>query len=229
MLSYGTPNVAYVRSWREIPDDQPMWALNLMRYRPLAQYADGRATTLTGWEADDVYAPHEELAEVGAASVLRAPVVHQLVGDGGRWDRVAVAKYPSRCAQLDMQRLPAFPERHAHKSAGMEFTIVLASFLPAGAPQPPASVDEASMLLLQVMADRDAPDYAADIDATPIAVFDVEDTIIGDERKYQQVRWHALSATVADQLRSRRRVDDTTSYVLLLAPDRTRLGAAIGE
>lgn len=229
MMSYGTPNVDYVRSWRQIPDDQPMWAVNLMRYRPLAQYADGRATTLTGWQADDVYAPHEELAEVGAASVLRAPLVHQLVGDGARWDRIAVAKYPSRCAQLDMQKLPAFAERHAHKQAGMEFTIVLASFLPPGAAIPPPQVDEAPMLLLQVMGDRNAPDYAADIDCTPIGVFDVEDTIIGDARKYQQVRWHALSATVADQLRSRRRVEDPDSYVLLLAPDRTRLAKAMGE
>jgi len=227
MISYGTPNSDYVRTWRQRPDDQPMWALNLMRYRPMAQYADGRPTTLTGWQADDAYSPHEELAAVGAASVLRAAVVHQLIGDGARWDRVAVAKYPSRCAQLDMQRSPDFQERHAHKVAGMEFTIVLATFLPPLSPPPSANIDAAPMLLLQVVADAAAPDLAADIDAVPIATFDVEDTIIGDTRKYAQARWHAISAAVADQLRSRPRIDDPVSYALVLAPERSALDGAL--
>ena len=39
-----------------------MWALNLMKYREWAEYADGRETNLTGVEADDVYLPHDHLA-----------------------------------------------------------------------------------------------------------------------------------------------------------------------
>lgn len=230
MLSYGTPNTEYVRGWRKRTDDnRPMWAVNLMRYHPVAKYPDGRATILSGREADDLYAPHEELAQVGAASVLRATVVHQLVGDGARWDRVAIARYPSRVAQLDMQALPAFQERHVHKIAGMDFTIVLATFRPDGAAPPPADVDEAPMLLMQAVADRDAPDLAADLDSTPVAVLDVEDTIIGDARKYAQVRWHMLSATVGDQLRSRRRVDHPVDYTLLLTPERSSFGKALAE
>lgn len=228
MSSYGTPNVDYVRGWRQRTDDtRPMWAVNLMRYHPVAKYPDGRQTTLSGYEADDLYSPQEELAKVGAAGVLRAPVVHQLVGDGGRWDRVAIAKYPTRVSQLDMQRLPEFQERHIHKIAGMEFTIVLASFRPDDAPPPPPGLAETPMLLVQVMGDAQAPDYAADLDATPVAVFDVEDTIIGDHRKYAQVRLHMLSATVGDQLKSRRRVEDAGSYVLLTSIQRNHLAGAL--
>lgn len=230
MAGYGTPNTDYIRGWRGRTDDtRPMWALNLMRYRPLAEYADGRVSTITGQEADDLYRPEAELAAVGAAGVLLAPVVHQLAGDGGRWDRVAIAKYPSRVAQLDMQRLPEFQARVIHKNAGMEFSIVLATFLPDDAPPPPAGLAETPLLLVQVVADRSAADLAADIDATPVAVFDVEDTIIGDARKYAQVRIHMLSATVGDQLRSRRRIADPVAYTLLIQPERNLLETALAR
>ncbi|MDZ4371838.1 MAG: hypothetical protein U1C74_10495 [Phenylobacterium sp.] len=230
MMSYGTPNTDYVRGWRQrTDDDRPMWALNLMRYHPVAQYPDGRETTLSGREADDIYAPQDELAKVGALGALRAPVVHQLVGDGARWDRVAIAKYPTRVAQLDMQRLPEFQARHIHKIAGMEFTIVMATFLRPDSPPPPATLGETPMLLVQVMGHADAPDYAADLDATPVGVFDIEDTIIGDSRKYAQARLHMLSATTGDQLKSRRRVEDPDSYVLLLSVERNLLPVAFGQ
>ena len=57
-----------------------MWALNLMKYREQAEYADGRESSISGMEADDVYAPHEHLRKVGSRSSMMAPVVHQLVG-----------------------------------------------------------------------------------------------------------------------------------------------------
>jgi len=227
---FGTVNTQYVSGWRERTDDtRPMWALNLMRYRPIAQYPDGRVSTLTGQQADDLYRPDEQLAKVGAKGVLLAPVVHQLVGDGARWDRVAIARYPSRVAQLDMQMLPDFQERVIHKRAGMEFTIVLATFLPDDAPPAPAGVGEAPLLLVQVVGDPDAPDVAADIDATPIAVFDVEDRIIGDERRYAQARWHMVSAAVGDELRRRPRVHDPVTYSLLIQPERNLLAEAFAK
>ncbi|MBL8772993.1 MAG: hypothetical protein JNK30_16545 [Phenylobacterium sp.] len=230
MNGYGTPNVGYISGWRDRTDDtRPMWALNLMRYRPVAQYADGRATTITGQEADDLYRPEAELAAVGAAGVLLAPVVHQLVGDGGRWDRVAIAKYPSRVSQLDMQLLPEFQARVIHKRAGMEFTIVLATFLPDDAPPAPAEVGSAPLLLVQVVSDPKAPDVAAGIDATPVAVFDVEDTIIGDERKYAQARWHIVSEAAGEILRQRPRVEHPVDYALLIRPERNRLSEAFAR
>ncbi|MCC7268371.1 MAG: hypothetical protein IT546_13690 [Caulobacteraceae bacterium] len=224
---YGTPNTDYVRTWRERADPRPMWALNLMRYRPKAQYPDGRATDLTGWEADDLYAPYEELAAVGASGVLRAPVVHQLVGDGARWDRIGIALYPTQGAMLDMQMSPAFQERHHHKIAGMEFTIVVATFRPEGAPTPPVSADETPLLLLQLVGDRTAPDLAAGLDVQPIATFDADNVIIGDERRYAQARWHAVSEAVGEELSRRPRVEDASSYAFLLRPDRNELAASL--
>lgn len=48
MPRYGVLNDAYVGSWlqRDEPGG-PMWALNLMKYRPVADYRDGQETSLT--------------------------------------------------------------------------------------------------------------------------------------------------------------------------------------
>ena len=52
MPRYGTLNSDYLASWFERDEPGgPMWALNLMKYREWAEYADGRETNLTGAEA----------------------------------------------------------------------------------------------------------------------------------------------------------------------------------
>ena len=43
-------------------------------------------------------------------------------------DRVAIAQYPYRTALIEMNMRPDFQELHAHKEAGMESTIVMATF-----------------------------------------------------------------------------------------------------
>ena len=103
MPRYGQLNESYIASWfaRDEPGG-PMWALNLMKYREQAEYADGRDSSISGMEADDVYAPHEHLRKVDSRLILMAPVVHQLVGDGHVWDRIAIAQYRDRMAMIEM-------------------------------------------------------------------------------------------------------------------------------
>ena len=36
---YGKLNMPYIASWANKPMDEPMWALNLMSYREIAEYA----------------------------------------------------------------------------------------------------------------------------------------------------------------------------------------------
>ena len=106
-------------------DDGPVWMVNLMRYKDQAEYADGRETTLTGREADDEYTPLGPLAAVGAQPVFVADVDDQLIGDEPKWDRIAVVRYPTRAAFIEMQRRDDFRTAHAHKEAGMAETIVI--------------------------------------------------------------------------------------------------------
>jgi len=55
MPRYAQRNDAYLASWfaRDEPGG-PIWAFNLMKYRERADYADGRSTSLSGQDADDV-------------------------------------------------------------------------------------------------------------------------------------------------------------------------------
>lgn len=229
---YGTPNIEYISTWLELDVDGPMWALNLMRYHAVAQYADGRESTISGIEADDLYEPTGPLAAVGARIILIAPVVHQLVGDGTQWDRVAIAQYPKRTSMIEMNNREDFQELHAHKDAGMASTIVMATFPLSGADVPdvvPSTEADDRMLLLQVASDAGADDAAAGLDAVPLARFEVEGVIVGDERHFAEVRYHVVSRSVGDELAARPMVSDPDSYVLLVDASLDRIAHSLTD
>jgi hypothetical protein len=220
---YGTINMPYIATWPSKPMDEPMWALNLMHYREKAEYADGRETELTGWEADNLYSPLGPLAAIGAELVIVAIVVDQPAGEDYKWDRVAIVRYPNRQALADMNMTPEFQEAHHHKDAGMKFTIVAATF-----PQPD-TIDRSlsdtdttyeQLMMLQVVADADAPEVEIP-GATRIGTFTVEDHVIGDERKWAEARWDVLPASAtAEQVReaTEAAATDGERYVVLLKP-----------
>lgn len=86
-VRYGTVDPDAVEMLGSFPPEQdgPVWMVNLMRYRDRADYADGRDTELTGREADDLYAPLDVLADIGAQVVFFGDVTDQLLGDGPPW------------------------------------------------------------------------------------------------------------------------------------------------
>ncbi|WP_394941567.1 hypothetical protein [uncultured Ilumatobacter sp.] len=143
-VRYGTPNVEYAMSMAMMlpEDDGPVWMVNLMKYREVADYADGRESAISGRDADDAYSPLDSLAAVGAAPVFFGDVDQQLLGDATTWDRIGVVKYPTRKAFIDMQSLPSFQKSHHHKDAGMESTIVIGT-QPMEMPTPPEGFEQA--------------------------------------------------------------------------------------
>ncbi|HVW79972.1 MAG TPA: hypothetical protein VHB69_03410 [Mycobacteriales bacterium] len=220
---YGTLNLPYMSTWADKPKDEPMWALNLMSYRERAEYADGRETTLTGWEADNLYSPLGPIAAVGAELVIVAIVVDQPAGTDHKWDRVAIVRYPYRNALVEMNMMPEFQEAHLHKDAGMKFTIVSATF-----PRPDtvdrsladAETTPESLMLLQFVEDADAPEVDVP-GARRIATFDVEGVAIGDERTWAQARWDLLPADAsAETIReaTAAAATDGDRYVVVLKP-----------
>ena len=220
---YGTPNVAYFSSWfqRDEPGG-PMWALNLMKYKPRAEYIDGRETALTGREADDAYAPHGPLAAVGSKVLMAADVIHQLVGDGTAWDRIAIAQYRTRMAMVEMNQRADFQDLHAHKDAGMQSTIVMGTFPIEGDPVPDPSLSGTAhgrLLLLQVVADANAPDFADGIEAIRIGRFSIEGVMVGDERTWAEARYDLISQDTADALVAGTAItDDRSRYVIIAKP-----------
>jgi len=232
MPRYGKVNRDYITSWFEREDPGgPLWALNLMKYRERAEYADGRDTALSGVEADEVYAPIEHLAAVGSKIILIAPVVHHLVGDDWRWDRIAIAQYRDRMAFVEMNSSEDFQKDHEHKDAGMEFTIVLATFPVEGEPVPAqaSGADADQLLLLQVVGDAAAPDLAADIESTRVGRFFVEDRILGDDRGFAEACFDLISAAVAEELAAREYATDETSYAVIADPTLDEVAGSLSD
>lgn len=136
---YGTVDREYGMKLTTTPPDKdgPVWMVNLMKYREVAEYTDGRQSTVSGQEADELYSPLKSLAAVGAEVVFFGDVDQQLAGDGTEWDRIAVVKYPTRQSFIAMQSRPEFKESHQHKDAGMERTFVIGC-QPLDAPADPS-------------------------------------------------------------------------------------------
>jgi len=221
MPRYGKLNESYIASWFEHDDPGgPMWALNLMKYRKRAEYADGRESSISGMEADDAYAPHEHLRKVGSRIVMMAPVVHQLVGDDHVWDRIAIAQYRDRMAMIEMSSNTDFQKDEDHKEAGMDFTIAMATFPVEGDAVPPQESGAADdrLMLLQVVGDADAPDIAAGIDSVRIGRFAIEDRFLGDDRTFAEARYDLISRDVADQLIASGSTRSDTDYVVIADP-----------
>jgi hypothetical protein len=222
-VRYGTIDPDYARRLAATPagEDGPVWMVNLMKYRPRADYADGRRLQVSGRQADDRYAPLESLAAVGAEVVLLADVDEQLLGDAPRWDRVAVVKYPTRRAFIDMQARPEFVEKHAHKDAGMEQTIIIGGqpFAPPALPEDPPewpdvphppSDEDGPVIVMHVIrfhegrVGTDMVQYqdAAGAVAVPQGLriagwFTAEGTIVGDGRSWDQVRFNVFPSKAA--------------------------------
>lgn len=209
-------------------DDGPIWMVNLMKYRDVADYTDGRESTISGREADDIYAPLEVLADIGAELVFVADVEEQLFGDDTVWDRVAIAKYPTRRSFVEMQSRPDFQEKHIHKDAGMLSTIV------AGCLPIPGASDELgrhtaegdAVIVLDVL---NLGAGAAAHAAPGIGWFTVEGTILGDGRTWDQVRLRefpnkaAYHAAEPQQMKR----DPATSYTMLVRPFVNHLAESI--
>lgn len=223
---YGTVDTEYARRMLATPpaEDGPVWMVNLMSYRDVAQYADGRETTLTGRQADDLYSPVDVLADLGAEPVFFAEVDAQLLGESPSWERVAVVKYPTRRSFLEMQQRPDFQAKHVHKEAGMAETIITAclpipspngSLAPASVPDwsdvpHPPTDDDGPVTVLHLIrfhpgkADTDMASYqrhAAEV-AVPHGLrvsgwFGVEGTIVGDGRAWDQARFNAFPSKAA--------------------------------
>ena len=226
---YGTVNTEYGVKLATTPpeEDGPVWMVNLMKYREVADYTDGREATISGREADDIYTPVDSLAAVGAELVFAGDVDQQLLGDETVWDRVAIVKYPTRKSFIDMQSLPSFQESHQHKDAGMEFTIVMGGqpmtlpSAPAGfeaaewtdVPHPPTG-DDGPAMVVHILRFHDVEEGHAtpthmeqyQSEAAKVALghgvqthawFAIEDTILGDGRVWHQARFNLFPSKTA--------------------------------
>ena len=176
-------------------DDGPIYMVNLMKYHEVAQYSDdaGIAKPITGREADDRYNPASILAKIGATIVFVGDVVNNHVGSED-WDRIAVVRYATRKSFIDMQTRKDFGEKHVHKAAGMQRTIIVCcrpedlSLDTRGRPK----TDDNRLVAMVV---RQTPNRDAAFSQLPGATnLAAEGTIIGDGRKWDTVQFVPVSS-----------------------------------
>ena len=117
------PNEEQLEGFNDDPQKGPIKMLNLLKFKEKAEYEDGRDTNLSGVEAYAVYAEKvkECLKKVGGEIVFSGEVSRLMLGEvDDLWDSVAIARYPSRKAMLEMIMDPYYQEIEKHRSAGLE-------------------------------------------------------------------------------------------------------------
>lgn len=116
------PNKEQMAGFLEPGRDGPIYMVNLLRFKGRAEYRDGRETDLTGREAYNLYgdAVSKLLPEFGGAAVFMAEVSRLSLGEvEDLWDVVAIARYPSKQAMLDMMMSAQMQEIGVHRAAGL--------------------------------------------------------------------------------------------------------------
>jgi len=206
---FGTINTDTAGRWLQLApeEDREVWMLNLMKYKPVADYGDAGGPAISGKEADDIYAPTAVLADLGAVVPLFGDVTHQVTDDVA-WERIGIVRYPSRASFFAMQNRDDFQRQYVHKEAGMETTIVMGC-------TPLATADPESAgsgpVVMRVRRFETGATPAADPEGVvPVARFAVDGVILGDDRVWDDVSFDrvdegtltALAATegVAEQM-----------------------------
>ena len=200
------------------PDaDGPIYMVNLMKYHEVAQYnaEAGVEKPISGREADDRYNPSSILSRIGATIVFVGDVTSNHVGNED-WDRIAIVRYATRKSFIDMQSRQDFADKHVHKAAGMQRTIIVCcrpenSALDShGRP----SGDDDRHLLMVV---RQTTDRTSAFGSLPSAVnLAAEGTIIGDGRKWDTVQFIAAQSAseVAQLANTLPNFESGTAYVM---------------
>ena len=198
-------------------NDGPIYMVNLMKYHEVAQYTEGAGVEkpISGREADDRNNPSSILAKIGATIVFVGDVVGNHVGSED-WDRIAIVRYATRKSFIEMQSRKDFGDKHVHKAAGMQRTIIVCcrpqDVSLDGRGRPKADDDRLIAMVVRQTANR-----AATFDAVPGATnLAAEGTIIGDGRAWATVQFVPVaSANDAESLaKSVTATADGDAYVM---------------
>ncbi len=104
------------------PEEGPFVMVNLLKFKPKAEYADGSDAHLSGREAYARYG--EEVAQLveglGGKVHYSGEVTGLMIGEvEDLWDMVALAEYPSLAAFREMAMSPAMHAIEHHRVAGL--------------------------------------------------------------------------------------------------------------
>ena len=117
------PTGDQVRAFRDRKTGEPIFMLNLLKFKAKAEYIDRRKTDLTGRQAYALYGAGFDtvMAPLGTEIIYSGDIRGFLIGFGeDDWDSVALIKYPSTDVMLDMFRNESYQEIQIHREAALE-------------------------------------------------------------------------------------------------------------
>lgn len=120
MTGHIDPDREAFDAFKDLPRDQPIHMLNLVRYREIAAYEDG--TKASGAEAYRAYgkASGPVFARVGGEIVWSGRPEIMLIGPAEEhWDAVFIAAYPNAAAFLEMVTDPEYRKAVKHRQAAV--------------------------------------------------------------------------------------------------------------
>lgn len=106
----------------------PVVMVNLLKFREKAQYADGRASDLSGREAYNLYgAAMKAIVENNGGRVLfGGDIASAVIGEvGDLWDSCVLVEYPSAAAFVTLVTSPEVMEASVHRVAGLDGQLLL--------------------------------------------------------------------------------------------------------
>ena len=122
------PTGDQVRAFRDRKTGEPIFMLNLLKFKAKAEYKDRRKTDLTGRQAYALYGAGFDtvMAPLGTEIIYSGDIKGFLIGFGeDDWDSVALIKYPSTDVMLDMFRNESYQEIQIHREAALEGQLLL--------------------------------------------------------------------------------------------------------
>ena len=102
--------------------DEPIFMVNLLKFKDRAKYPDKRESNLSGKEAYAIYSKEVvgHLEKVGGKPIFGSEVTRLMLGEvEDLWDQVAIAMYPNRKAMLKMISDPDYIKSAQHRVAGL--------------------------------------------------------------------------------------------------------------
>lgn len=116
------PNKEQIKGFLEPGPEGPICMVNLLKFKPRAEYKDGRDSTLTGREAYELYESGVEkiLQEVGGYIGFVGEVERLAMGEVEElWDSVALAVWPSRQVMFEVMQSDEMQAISVHRAAGL--------------------------------------------------------------------------------------------------------------
>lgn len=119
------PSPANFAAFKDLPRDEPIHMLNLLRYREVAEYPQGHEHHGKGWSGRRAYEEYGKTSgpifrRVGGSIVWRGVFQTMVTGpEDMRWDDGFVAQYPGSAAFFEMIKEPEYQLAVVNRTAAL--------------------------------------------------------------------------------------------------------------